>query len=693
MKKLLLLISAIIFANIAFAQTTCTTIQEVRALPNGTEVHYTGTATTTFYGVGGILIEDETGYLYIKNSMLSEFGSSEVRTNMQITEIIGTFYSATEEDMSHINVTSRNIPKIKITNSDATFSLTDITVEELTSNPLKYECQPVRLSDIKVINNGYSYSIGNEEKSITLVAGWDVQIPTRGTFEGYYGNNGTLGFIIPSAKHVTATAYNTLSDIKNAYESSSPNALEIEEAMLVNHIRTNSDGSALIYAQQTDIYQTTVGIVLKIEDYNNLSNTINVGDSIKGIKGVYSAFTADDDNKVIGSTMTITTDNAKSIKTINKNNQLNFTQIDDLEYIIGWGLKNYEALLAVTPKGKIEKKDIDGKSKHTLQINDKYIIIEGVDCSKFEGENVAVVGTIDAGLINSGETSIILSSEKDILATAYTFNTIKEMIDAGQPLATGVTYTLSNNVIVTHVYSWKVDKLNVYGVFVQDETGGLYIQSQSKFDFVAGDLINGISGTYHTYEYAAPYLDLKSTTTLQKISSNNLNSINYEEVTMATLASNPDKYASQIVKITKVGHGTREVSNYGETEKQNYLYQDKDTMIYEIWNYTLYDLNNIIGVFDYGSYRSFSIIPLSQSHIEQYVESSIDNQTISNNIFIQNEMIFAKDAIKINLYDINGKILTSSNNDKICINNLNHGIYIVRAIYANGNISTSKIIK
>ena len=30
---------------------------------------------------------------------------------------------------------------------------------------------------------------------------------------------------------------------------------------------------------------------------------------------------------------------------------------DDIEYIVGWGTKNYESTLSITPKGKIEKKD------------------------------------------------------------------------------------------------------------------------------------------------------------------------------------------------------------------------------------------------------------------------------------------------------------------------------------------------
>jgi hypothetical protein len=692
--KNFIIVSLLLVSCIINAQTECKTIAEIRTQASGSSVKYVGSATTTFYGPGGILIEDTTGYLYVKNTLLGEYGTSKIRTNMQISNITGTFNTATDMEMSHIEMSTRQVNAIKLENEEASFDITDVTLNELLSNPMNYECRPIRLTDIKVINNGYSYSIGNENNTINLVAGWDVQIPARGTFEGYYGNNGTQGFIIPSAQNVTATAYNAILDIKNAYEIESPNDLGIEDAMLVNHITKNADGSAYIYAQQTDVYQTTTGIVLHINNYNK---NINVGDSICGVKGKFTHFTLNDNNKIIGSKIAISANDAESIVVVNSNNELNATLIDDLEYVIGYGAINYESLFVISPKGKIKQRKINDTDKYTLEINGKYIVLEGVDCSKFVDESVAVMGILDAGFINQGETSIILRSENDILATTYTFNTLEEMKAAGQPLATGVTYVLDNNVLVTHVHSWIIKDLDltIYGMFVQDETGGLYIQTQSKINFVAGDSIKGISGTYHAYENEAPYLDLKSVTNINKLSSDNLNSIEYEEVTMEDLSINPEKYASQVVKLMGVGHGSRQINNQGTMENQKFLYQGQDTMVYEIWDYTLYEYNNIVGVFDYGSYRSFSIIPLSQNHIEKgkYIGTDIENNQVINTISIQEDNLFAPNAIAINIYDINGKILKSAHNDNINISNLNHGIYIIKVTYNNNLIYTSKIIK
>jgi hypothetical protein len=180
MKKILFFITLLTIANISLAQTECATIAEVRAQKNKTEIKYTGIATTTFYGPAGILIADETGYLYVKNSLLSEWGSSSIKPNMKITNICGLFNQTSDMDMSHILIEfNDDVKKIQIKEETATFAITDVKTEDLISNPKKYECQPIRLTEIDVIHTGWSYYIGNGDKTITLVGGYGVIIPAR----------------------------------------------------------------------------------------------------------------------------------------------------------------------------------------------------------------------------------------------------------------------------------------------------------------------------------------------------------------------------------------------------------------------------------------------------------------------------------------------------------------------------------
>ena len=61
--------------------------------------------------------------------------------------------------------------------------------------------------------------------------------------------------------------------------------------------------------------------------------------------------------------------------------------------------------------------------------------------------------------------------------------------------------------------------ITIYAMIVQDETGGMYIESQSKLNVTAGDSINGIFGSYHGY------IALKSATSIKVLSQNNLKNI------------------------------------------------------------------------------------------------------------------------------------------------------------------------
>ena len=680
MKKLLLIALCIVNCALCIAQKECKTIAELRQQKNDTEVLYTGTATTTFYGPGGILIQDETGYIYVRNGLLSEWGSSKVKTNMKISEIYGTFKTATSEEMTQIDIEfNEDVQAIVIKEQNVSFNITDIALNDFLANPMSYECQPIRLTDVEVTDVEGSKFIGSGENKVRLVS--DYTLPARGTFEGYYGNNFSQGFIIPSEENIIPTAFKTINDLKMVYEVEAPTTeLGLTDATIVNYVKNNNDGSADLYVQQYDLF-ASYGIILHVE---NFKNNINEGDSIKGIKGIFTPFTADDNNNVNGSKITIPSKNVELLTVVNKNNKLKTTNIDDIEYIIGWGTKNYEATLSITPKGKIEKKD----NQYYLTSRSASIALHGIDMSKFEGENVAICGIIDAGNINSGKTTIILRSEEDVIATNYSFNSIAEMKAAGEPLATGTTYSLKNNVLVTHVHSWKTEYSTIYGMFIQDATAGLYVETTTNPNVVAGDSVKGISGSYHGY------ITLKDGSKPTVVSSDNLSKIKPEEVTMATLAANPEKYASCVVKLIGVGHDSRTENHYGENITINYLYQGEFTMDYDIWNYNLYEFNNIIGVFDYGSYKSFSIVPLSQDHIEKgvYIATNVDNTNIDNNlIFTQEKQIVAPFAQNIKVFTTNGQLIGETNNDTFDAKALPKGVYIVLTKYDN-NTKTTKII-
>jgi hypothetical protein len=223
-------------------------------------------------------------------------------------------------------------------------------------------------------------------------------------------------------------------------------------------------------------------------------------------------------------------------------------------------------------------------------------------------------------------------------------------------------------------------------MIVQDETGGMYIESQNKINISAGDSINGISGSYHGY------IVLQNTESLNTLSQNNLGNIIAEEVTMQTLAADPEKYANTVVKMIGIGHGQRQVNNQGNIQQEKYLYQGKDTMIYEIWDYNLYTSNDMIGVFDYGSYLPFSFIPLGQEYISESATDITSLEYIKDyKIIVQNGNILIPQTDNIEIYNINGQFIKQTNNNTINITNLPKGLYIIKS-KINNEIKINKII-
>ena len=508
------------------------------------------------------------------------------------------------------------------------------------------------------------------------------KLGSRGTFEGYYTPN---GFAIPSQKHITATAYKTILSFKEAFYEEDPQiAYGLVDPVIVSYVQTNADNSLNIYAQQSiptfGGMCDTYGILLKIEAY---SGTISIGDEITGIKGLFSNFAVDKNDKVKhGTTMTITADNAQNITIKSRNNELIGNKIDDIEYIIGSNVRSYESILCITPKGTITKSG----DKYTLVAGNKSIILEGIDLTKYEGQKLAITGIVDPGNINPGETSIIIRQESDIIATNYTFNSIAEMIEAGEPLATGTTYTLTNKALVTYINSRAGVDVTIYEIFVQDNTAGLYIETYFDPLIAAGDSISGMTGSYHGY------LHQHEGTIFTISSSNNLDKIQAEEVTMETLFANPKQYESQVVKLMGVGHSSRQVENYGQTTTQKYLYQDSYEMRYN-WDYTLYKYNNIIGVFDYRN-QQFSIIPLSQEHIEEGEYLGTATENIDQNkhiIYTTDNTLYAPEATNIKIYNTNGQIISETQSNSYNFSQLPIGMYIIIAQYHNETITT-KII-
>ena len=667
-------------------------ISDIRNLEDGSYIEYTGNATTTFYTLDGILIQDETGAIAIDSYDLSNACPIPVNAgypNLKITKIKGIFYKSTSGSMTRIEIQNEtHAENIQVVERNVEPTITDVTISDFFANPMQYECKPIRLSQAKTSGKNLAFE-GQEIPIIGIHS-----IPTEATFIGYYGFNGSLGFNVPGSKYISSSeAFQTIVDLKDSQPVDYP--VSVLNPVLVNRVVANPDGTTTLYIQY-DQWWSTYGTMLKLP--NNNAN-VEAGDSVAGIRGIYTPLTTKGD-KVFGSVITQSEDN--EIVIINRNNELSIGAIQELEYIKGPGVENYEAQLCSSPTGTIvkhgEKYFLRVKNSMSKTIDSVYI--DGVDFSKYVGTDHAVVGIIDAGVVNPGYATFVLRGENDILKDNYQFNSIAELKKAGRPLAVGVTYELLNPVLVTYKHQWNNADTELTGIHVQDETGGIFIFDERNIDVNPGDYVKNFKGTCIYYAETGAQLNLSGSTNYEVISENNAIDSNVKEVTIADLAKNRSKYSSTVVKLMGVKHDIRTVSNVGQTTTEKYLYAGDYEMVYTVWDYELYEINNIVGIFDDGGYaNAFSFIALSQEHI---TEGAVYNPTPTENtkeneilvIYNNNDLEFSSIINQVEIYTINGQLISQKEINSTTMSiNLNKGLYIVKAMnFDTNSVSVHKFI-
>ena len=85
----------------------------------------------------------------------------------------------------------------------------------------------------------------------------------------------------------------------------------------------------------------------------------------------------------------------------------------------------------------------------------------------------------------------------------------------------------------------------------------------------------------------------------------------------------------------------------------------------------------------------------------KYEEPELPNRPVEvGDIFAQRAIYCTKDglmvapeAIDMTIYDINGRIVATTTSSVLNVSVLNRGIYIVRSVYADGRMQTTKIVK
>ena len=641
-KGLLTLVALFISISSVSAYTTVKSLAEIKQMSDGALIIFEGEAMTTMHlsrnnsPVPGIFIQDSNGdalflkhqYFMSTNTWFEDPTYNGYKMNQGgtiVKSFSGKFRKATTTMPAHIEFTDEDMDYVESGSTDNPIPYKTLTVDELLTNPEKYENNVIKItSDVTKKGSGlyattFSFVNATSEMNIHLSAQLEGrQFPASGTFYGICDKYaGKYQFLIIDRYHIEPTAFFNIVDLYNFVDDKNKQAisnveLEIKEAALVNYF-ASMPMNKNYYIQSTCNGQTSALCVSLASRTNALG--INAGDSIKGLKGFYSKL-AVEDGLYKGSMFRIQEANFGNIQVINSGNNINWQE--QKVYNILQTPSMFESRLLSLPVGtfknikfiedgveveRIAFVQFDGdlrKQYDTIRVQ----MAGGKDLTPYLDQQYAIIGILDLSeAIAAGYPTILIRDENDLVGDLE-FESIGAMLAAGKPLSTKVTYTIKNPVLVTYKYfsaNQMGDNEHMCGLYLQDATGAiLYKTGQEVEGVVAGDSITGVKGSLQ-YEENIPgrqehYLKAQATTPLTV--KNSGNKLVPTTVTLDKIVNDPMKYASHLVKIENLETTVKFGFSQGYPYETKFIYQNGSTMAVTWKN--LYENMSVVGVVEYG---------------------------------------------------------------------------------------------
>lgn len=692
MKKLSILFTIISLAfslNLSADGVKCNTIAEIKALADGTACEYVGNATTTYYYDNyGVMMQDATGAILLYNKYLgaAKAGTdAKIKTtvNMEITDVWGTFKKEGGSLLDRIVLSDDDAEYILINNENATFTPELVEFDTYVTKLEQYKGVAVQFNEINIRSVGGSLNseFYSETSTSTLSVPFNTRIgnlPVKASLAGFLGRdgNGRNIFMIGSKEAIKPLAFNSILDIKNIItDYNEVFNYDLLDTFAVSHVVPTADGK-IVYIQERDVYQPDhYDHALRIEVPAAAdADGVKRGDYIVGVNGKYRPYTGD---SIAQRGASFFQNAASSIKVVASGAECRALP----KYIYtftGDNMQNayrYESTLVVFSGGKIQK-EADGTYSYVIEnengtgLQSVGFHITGVeDLSAYEGRYCAVRGIVDvANSYPNRQFSIICRNEADILASNMQFETIADLIAAGE-LGGGVTYELVNPVLVSFTFA-KTQNTPTYYFIVQDQTAGIIVDlNTEEYTAVqAGDSIIGLRGVYNnTRGITTDFLAVNSDLRRNIVVKNRNNAVKGIEVTFAEILADKKLYENRVVTVRNVHLDSvfHPGTDYMPQDAiEGCFTQGTDTIYYttgaNAGNFTFYDNMDITGVVDnkvIGEY--YSIWPLSQAHIINLDATSCDNVEMNARIYSSNQTIFVEthEGANIALFTLQGQSL------------------------------------
>jgi hypothetical protein len=644
----------------ASAYTTVKSIAELKNLADGTQFIYEGKAMTTlhFYRynspIPGIFVQDDNKdviFLAHANFMPTATWFDDPNYNGYkmhqggtiVTSFSGTFKKASGNNPDRVTFTEDDLEFIESGSYGNPIPYAEVTMDELIANPSQYEYQVVKITaDVTKTGTGLyatTYSFTNDVASmpIHLSAQLDGRsFPAGGTFYGMCDKYGSgHQFLILDRYHVEPTKFYNLVDLYNFVDDKNRSAvsnveLEILEPALVNFV-ARMPMTSNYYIQATTNGQTSALCVSATSRGNTFA--AQAGDSIKGLKGYYSKLSVED-GLYKGSMFRIKEENFSKVSVINSGNPISWQEQNVHNILLTPAM--FESRLISLPVGEFklvnftENNEVveriafvqfDGdlrKQYDTIRIQ----MAGGVDLTPYVGTKAAIMGIYDLSeAIAAGYPTIILRDENDIIGNK-SFASIGEMIAAGQPLSTKVTYEITNPVLVTYKHfsqNTQGDNEHMCGLYIQDATGAiLYKTGQPVENVNPGDSIVGIKGAFQ-YENNVPgrqehYIKGNAQNVITVVNSGN--PLTPQVTTLDQIVNDPMAFASHLVRIDDLETTVKFGFSQGYPYETQFIYQNKSTMNV-LWD-RLYENMTVIGVVEFGIMGyGLTIFPIEVKNTEE----------------------------------------------------------------------------
>ena len=582
------------------AQTECATIAEIKSQADGTYIVYKGTAKTTFYNgtSSGLFMEDETGGILLKGytpAGKAKKGSDQdwITDSMSVTNVYATWKVGTTGTAPGLTIAKDDKQKAQVT-FDVPVVPTEVPMADFIANPAAYEGKAIIITDAKITKDGNKYYL---DSILFLPNNVSSKSPSGGDMAGVYLAQQYNRFLLCSAEFTKAKEFFSFTDMSAYYYKKDIEIIDakVDGAVLVNYVTKVNDTTTAILAQ----YMGVTGLLPNgITIFVNGETTIAAGDSIDGMYGKYTDAYKNNLNikDFKGAFFTQSPNNKLNIRSSNNPEVIN-TGVNISDLLTNKVCMNYAAqIISSRYTGKLyaigdkyyfkityEQSNPSEDADEMIQIVDsiRLVQLEGVDLSKHVGNNIIVSGVYDARVIYD-EPTLIIRTADDILVTYYSYNTISEIIEAGEPLSTSVVYGLNSEVVVNYKLTQVNSGVSQTWAFIEDETGVLALDlGSSDIDAVVGDKIKGLKGSFDDgvrYGFDrthAPIYKLSDGVVPEIVSSNN--ELNVLKASLKEVIQDTVKYCSHMVEISNVNATFQHHSDFtGETDDY-YIYDSEDS--------------------------------------------------------------------------------------------------------------------